>query len=372
MLRDEYKLLVEEKEIIPNRYMAKALLFCLLLSISSLVLNEVGVYIIDVTLMRLLTAISCVACIIPTFIVRNKKWASNPKCKYILMCLVLIPTFLAVAALNFHVTLLLLFPLLMVTQYRSMKLFWTTMIGTIGCTAIAIMFSYEANLWDSSFTEMLYVISSKHDIAQTIATEHSSGELAGVVILYLIMPKILIIGVLGFIIHGIVKQRIEDIHNRVQIIHLNETDLLTDVMNRNMYELRMNEYKEDCLENVICVFADVNGLHEINNEQGHAAGDELLISVANAIKNHFDKEDVYRIGGDEFVAFVKDTSIEDVQDRIRKVEEEIRQKQYFVSIGIASMDKKGETSALIQEAETLMYQSKKSYYEQTGKDRRRV
>lgn len=371
MLRDEYKLLVEEKEKKPNRYMARALLFCLVLTISGWILNEVGVYRIDPVLMRVSSAFSCLACLIPTFIIKNEKWISNPICKYVLMGFILIPTFMAVAALNFHVTLLLVFPLLMVTQYRSKRLFFVTFVTTCLCTIVATYVSYKARLWDPAYVEMLYQFSSKQDIVETLPTIVTDSETLVAIAIYLIMPKIFIIGVLGFIIYGIVKQRIEDIDNRVHIIHLNETDLLTDVMNRNMYEMRIHEYKETCLENVVCVFADANGLHEINNEKGHSAGDELLKCVANAFKNHFEKEDIFRIGGDEFVVFIKDTSLDEVNARIRKVEDEIRSAQYYVSIGTAQIDKTGEMETLIQDAETLMYQAKKLYYVQTGKERRR-
>lgn len=78
MLRDEYILLVEEKEKKPNRYMAKALLFCLVLTLSGLILNELGIYRIDTNLMRVSSALSCVACLLPSFIIKNEKWISDP------------------------------------------------------------------------------------------------------------------------------------------------------------------------------------------------------------------------------------------------------------------------------------------------------
>ena len=61
-----------------------------------------------------------------------------------------------------------------------------------------------------------------------------------------------------------------------------------------------------CQENVVCVYADANGLHELNNEQGHDAGDRMLQTVAREMQSRFGDAHTYRVGGDEFVAFVPD------------------------------------------------------------------
>ncbi|MGZ1157511.1 GGDEF domain-containing protein [Lactobacillus delbrueckii subsp. bulgaricus] len=59
---------------------------------------------------------------------------------------------------------------------------------------------------------------------------------------------------------------------------------------------------------IICVlyllgvaFMDLNGLKEANDELGHDAGDELLISAGQIISQAFGRDYVYRVGGDEFV-----------------------------------------------------------------------
>lgn len=370
MLKDEYRLLVEEKEKKPNRYMAKALLVCMVLTISGLVLNEFGIYKIDKVLMRTLSIISLITCAVPIFVVKNEKWVSSPVCKYVLMGLLFIPTFLALSALNFHVTLLIIFPLLMVTQYRSKKLFWLTLVSTIVCMVLSYIFSFMTGMWDPSFTEMMHSFSGLVDIVEVKPTALSEGEIIKSILLYIVMPKIFTICVLGVIIYGIVNHGIENLENRVRIIHLNETDLLTDLMNRNMYEVRMPEYVNDCKNTVTCMFADVNGLHDINNEQGHEAGDKMLKYVANAVKKQFDKEDVYRIGGDEFVAFAMDLPLDELKKKIDIINADVEKEGYFVSIGIAEISKNEEMKKLITDAEHCMYLEKKRYYESNCKKRR--
>lgn len=55
-----------------------------------------------------------------------------------------------------------------------------------------------------------------------------------------------------------------------------------------------------------CVYVDVNGLHELNNASGHEKGDQMLQTVALELQGRFGRDNCYRTGGDEFVAFVQD------------------------------------------------------------------
>ena len=91
-----------------------------------------------------------------------------------------------------------------------------------------------------------------------------------------------------------------------KIEYLGQTDLLTGVKNRNHFENQMQGYPEMCSSNLICVYGDVNGLHEMNNREGHQAGDRMLREVAAKIQQRFGPEHTYRIGGDEFAAFEAD------------------------------------------------------------------
>ena len=49
------------------------------------------------------------------------------------------------------------------------------------------------------------------------------------------------------------------------------------------------------------IFADINGLKEINDSEGHEAGDRLILEIAKSIREIFTDARIYRLGGDEFV-----------------------------------------------------------------------
>ena len=158
-----------------------------------------------------------------------------------------------------------------------------------------------------------------------------------------------------------------------QIIYLSQTDLLTGVKNRNHFENRLKEYSQMFSSNLICVYADVNGLHEMNNRQGHAAGDCMLRDVAEAMRKCFGSEHTYRIGGDEFVGFHIDGNPQEVSSAVDQLKGQLSKKGYHVSFGIALREKAQgslDTYALVNEAEKNMFEDKREFYRQSKNDRR--
>ena len=77
--------------------------------------------------------------------------------------------------------------------------------------------------------------------------------------------------------------------------------MLTSLRNRNTYEQRLHDYASLKNCEIASVYVDVNGLHEINNTKGHAAGDQRLRYVGRTIQHEFGEMNSFRIGGDEFV-----------------------------------------------------------------------
>ena len=77
---------------------------------------------------------------------------------------------------------------------------------------------------------------------------------------------------------------------------LSETDLLTGLCNRNSYQHRLDTYSSMRNQVLSCVYADVNGLHEMNNTKGHAAGDKMLQFVGKTLQEAFGDKNCFRIG----------------------------------------------------------------------------
>ena len=158
-----------------------------------------------------------------------------------------------------------------------------------------------------------------------------------------------------------------------QIEYMSQTDLLTGVNNRNHYENRLPKYPGMCSSSLICVYADVNGLHEMNNREGHQAGDKMLREVAAKMQQYFGAEHTYRIGGDEFAAFRVDGQPEKVLSDIEQIKQELAREKYHVSFGLAAQDKaQGEIDIheLVKSAEDNMFSAKREFYRQPEHNRR--
>lgn len=151
---------------------------------------------------------------------------------------------------------------------------------------------------------------------------------------------------------------------------LAENDVLTGVKNRNCYELRLQSYADECSESVTCVYIDVNGLHQLNNTEGHKAGDEMLRYIAECIREQFDMEDIYRVGGDEYVILLKDADVKDVNIKLTQINKAVEQKNYHIAVGLEQSSKSFcEMESLVRAAEEKMFAEKDEYYRQAGVNR---
>ena len=137
---------------------------------------------------------------------------------------------------------------------------------------------------------------------------------------------------------------------------LSYRDMLTGLYNRNRYIERLEAYKQVQDQQIGAIYIDLNGLKKVNDEQGHRAGDELIVRAAGTIAGIF-AEDAYRVGGDEFVVILLDVSREDFA---RKTEQLRRQMQ-------ASSE---NLENLLRLADENMYREKKRYYSQADAARK--
>ena len=162
----------------------------------------------------------------------------------------------------------------------------------------------------------------------------------------------------------------ENFSIRHKLLGIAETDLNVGLKNRNAYESQMRDYPMHCSSTLSCVYLDVNGLHELNNTRGHAAGDEMLKTVAAKVRDIFGEKYSYRVGGDEFVAFAMDKSAEEMRALIHKLVQEVDEAGYSVAVGTATHSAGGiDMEVLVKSAETRMYLAKEEHYRLAGKTR---
>ncbi|MDO5478679.1 MAG: GGDEF domain-containing protein, partial [Clostridia bacterium] len=151
--------------------------------------------------------------------------------------------------------------------------------------------------------------------------------------------------------------------------HLNKTELaattdaFTGALNRVAYKKDIMVFDEEKPSDFSCIYIDVNELHLRNNKYGHAAGDEMLIYIANSLKEVFFGHHIYRMGGDEFLVFIANVPHEKISGEIELFMGHLKPKGYNVAIGTSFRSQNTDCEEMVREAEIRMYEAKAEYYQ---------
>lgn len=150
---------------------------------------------------------------------------------------------------------------------------------------------------------------------------------------------------------------------------LSYRDMLTGLYNRNRYIERLEAYKQVQDQQIGAIYIDLNGLKKVNDEQGHRAGDELIVRAAGTIAGIF-AEDAYRVGGDEFVVILLDVSREDFARKTEQLRRQMQKNGVDASIGGVWQASTENLENLLRLADENMYREKKRYYSQADAARK--
>ncbi len=144
-----------------------------------------------------------------------------------------------------------------------------------------------------------------------------------------------------------------------------ELDALTGFKNRKAYynDIEAIDHDEEKREQPVgVIFADVNGLKEVNDSLGHEAGDELIASVAKTITAVFPDAKRYRYGGDEFVILSFDKSEEEFRDKLKKLDG-LWEDANTAAVGSVWLKYSKDFDKGVAIADEVMYRDKGRYYE---------
>lgn len=139
-------------------------------------------------------------------------------------------------------------------------------------------------------------------------------------------------------------------------------DSLTGLLNRNAFDddVEFIQATHDKPLTVMCI--DLIGLHEINNHLGHARGDVVLCELADAARAYFGDDNIYRIGGDEFVIISFAHSMAQSARQMGYMRQELLDHGCELSVGMAESDDGEDIPDLVNQAENEMRKDKKRYY----------
>lgn len=173
------------------------------------------------------------------------------------------------------------------------------------------------------------------------------------------------------IIHSfvVVDERVESSRQLGMIMTVAYKDPLTNVRNINAYTESKSVIEKDVKNGSITEFAivvfDLNDLKIVNDTQGHEAGDKYIQDGCRLICRVFKHSPVFRIGGDEFVAFLTNDDYNDRDELFgsfnEQVEHNLENNGVVVSAGISLYDphKDSGYDDVFSRADESMYERKK-------------
>ena len=154
-----------------------------------------------------------------------------------------------------------------------------------------------------------------------------------------------------------------------QLQYLSYNDHLTQIYNRNKYMEVLEELREQALKRTGVAYIDLNGLKNVNDRQGHDAGDRLIRRAAAVISGVFAGQ-AYRIGGDEFVLISPWIEKDEFEEKMADIVRDMQQNKISVSIGRVWRADAVDIGEMLKEADRLMYMEKEDYHRQNGNSRR--
>lgn len=159
--------------------------------------------------------------------------------------------------------------------------------------------------------------------------------------------------------------RNRDIYKRLR--QLGNTDQLTGVMNRHRFMGLMQHIPQG--EPIALIYADFNDLKDINDTDGHEAGDEALRKMACAMCSVVDQNRVFRVGGDEFIAVAEEVNLDDVKEIVKKMRQAFDEQGVSAALGYGIFKMPiDDIEAAIAEVDHWMYYDKRRAKEEQHKD----
>jgi diguanylate cyclase (GGDEF)-like protein len=148
-------------------------------------------------------------------------------------------------------------------------------------------------------------------------------------------------------------------------------DVLTGLPNRRGMELRFDDLRTDAYRApgpIAMLLCDIDHFKSINDLHGHQAGDVVLVQTGEAIQSSLrHAEEVYRVGGEEFLVLLPDCGLDQAVPVAERVRTAIQTAQpgglpVTASVGVTAATNGGEIDfdKLFRAADAALYEAKRS------------
>ena len=154
-----------------------------------------------------------------------------------------------------------------------------------------------------------------------------------------------------------------------QARRLADIDPLTGLYNRRAWSQRLPETEREARARGVpltLLFLDLDGFKQLNDQHGHAAGDNTLLALAGVLRAELREEDLIgRYGGEEFVVALPGADEAHALQVAERIRQHLKERsltavgvQCTVSIGVAALQSHEDTAELLRRADEAMYAAK--------------
>lgn len=174
--------------------------------------------------------------------------------------------------------------------------------------------------------------------------------------------------ILTIVIVDIIQGIIRELQRR--LVQQAITDPLTGAFNRRHMETRLAEALESGRRReapAALLLIDIDHFKRINDEHGHKAGDHVLKGLVALLRNRSRKVDhLFRMGGEEFVLLLPDTTESDAMVVAEELRQAIAQSSLLdgrpvtASIGVGGVQPEDSAESWIKETDAAMYAAKEA------------
>lgn len=155
--------------------------------------------------------------------------------------------------------------------------------------------------------------------------------------------------------------------NHTDMLNNGQRDDLTGLRNRRGFGQDFSHLTEAGEERDVVAVLDIDHFKRVNDQFGHLHGDEVLINMARLMRSAFRRSDqIYRIGGEEFVVILHKTSLQGADCALTHCRSTVENTNFprigrmTISIGFSGVQPQDSVSAVFGRADAALYMAKSS------------
>jgi len=163
------------------------------------------------------------------------------------------------------------------------------------------------------------------------------------------------------------NEKLKQIHKRM--VEQSNKDVLTNIYNRKFFNEKLDEllslHNRYSYKFSFLIF-DIDNFKSINDTYGHIIGDKVLVDLTSLVSLYIRSNDYFfRIGGEEFVILLSQTTFEKAQNVANKIRliiekdlKSLENKKITVSIGLTQVKQEDSVQSIYKRADDLLYKAK--------------